>query len=71
MSELTDLQASVANLGTAAASAEKALTDIATRLTALEGTGAPAPGVLEGLSTQVQAVATALGSAATAAEATP
>ncbi len=70
MAELDDLKTSVANLGTAAAAAEKALTDIAARLTALEGT-VPAPGVLGGMATQVQGVADALNTAATAAEATP
>ena len=70
MAELDDLKQSVADLGTSATAAEKALTDIAARLTALEGT-TPAPGVLGGLATQISGVATALNSAAAAAEATP
>ncbi len=70
MAELDDLKQSVTDLGTAASAAEKALTDIAARLTALEGT-APAPGALGALATQISGVAAGLNTAAAAAEATP
>lgn len=71
MAEIDDLNAAVAGLTTAAGAAEKALTDISAKLTALEGSGAPAPGVLEGLATQINTVATALNAAAADGEATP
>lgn len=72
MSELDDVQASITKLQTAAAASNKALTDIAARLTALEAAGTPpAPGVLENIATEINAVSDGLNAAATAGEATP